>query len=540
MLGWDARTDHASGAGVASYGLAKALVGHGVDVLYVLPRPASGKAAVPQASVERKTIAAVGIGEVQRALMAAVEHAAEEEACDEGAGKEMGEGVEMLLPYTVPEGSRGVSGEGAEVRVVRRSVELRPLDVLLSPYLTARQYHQVYLEHVEQMRVAAGAEAAYGAAAGHGVAKAGTTSGVVERWAERAIAAGASGEVGQPARVTEAGESAKSNYIDDLFEETKRYAQLAMGIGRKEKFSVVHAHDWMTFEAAMAVAEEHGVPLVVQMHSTELDRAGGNANGAIMGVEHEGMHGADVVIAVSYLMKTQLIEKYGVDPQKIQVVYSAAAQATEGVGSAGSHPPTPPTAIAGSGERGALQGGSEKRHADRVVLFLGRLTEQKGPDYFLQAARKVLEVEKRVKFVLAGGGEMAEALMGSAEEMGIARHVVFTGFLKKREVEKVLQVADVYVMPSLSEPFGLASLEAMNHDVPVIISKQSGVAELLRHVLKVDFWDTQDLANKIVAVLRHPSLGQTLREEGKSEVRLLTWEDSARRVCDMYEGLTAR
>jgi len=314
---------------------------------------------------------------------------------------------------------------------------------------------------------------------------------------------------------------AATAYAGDLFSETDRYARLALAVARGEKFGVVHAHDWMTFEAALAVAAATGRPLVVQIHSTELDRAGVNANGRIMELERQGMMAADRVIAVSYKTKTQLIEKYGIDPRKIEVVYNATDVPHAGGG----------RESAAAGEHKAL------RKKQKTVLFLGRLTQQKGPDYFLRAAQKVLSVEPDVKFVIAGKGDLLDDLKELAGELGIKRKVVFTGFLKKDPVSKAFKAADVYVMPSLSEPFGIAPLEALAHDVPVIISKQSGVAEVLRHVLKVDFWDTEDLANKILAVLRHPPLAQTLRERGQEEVRQLSWDDSARRIAEVYEEL---
>jgi glycosyltransferase involved in cell wall biosynthesis len=313
---------------------------------------------------------------------------------------------------------------------------------------------------------------------------------------------------------------ADSNYAGDLFSETERYARLALAVARGETFSVIHAHDWMTFEAGMAVAAAANKPLVVQIHSTELDRAGVNANGRIMEVERQGMIAADRVIAVSYKTKTQLIEKYGIDPRKIEVVYNAT-ESRPGNG--------------GAGSEDAAKKPLRKRQ--KTVLFLGRLTAQKGPDYFLRAAKKVLQVDPDVKFVVAGKGDLLDDLKELANELEIRRKVVFTGFLKKDPVEKAFKAADVYVMPSLSEPFGIAPLEALSHDVPVIISRQSGVAEVLRHVLKVDFWDTDDLANKILAVLRHPSLAQTLRERGQQEVRQLSWDDSARRIAELYEQL---
>jgi glycosyltransferase involved in cell wall biosynthesis len=236
-----------------------------------------------------------------------------------------------------------------------------------------------------------------------------------------------------------------------------------------------------------------------------------------MELERQGMVAADRVVAVSYRTKTQLIEKYGIDPRKIEVVYNATDLPA-------AHAQTPRAPL---------------RKKQKTVLFLGRLTQQKGPDFFLRAAQKVLSVEPDVKFVVAGKGDLLDDLKELALELGIKRKVVFTGFLKKDPIEIAFRSADVYVMPSLSEPFGIAPLEALAHDVPVIISKQSGVAEVLKHVLKVDFWDTDDLANKILAVLHHPPLAETLRERGQEEVRQLSWDDSARRIAEVYDELAA-
>jgi glycosyltransferase involved in cell wall biosynthesis len=228
------------------------------------------------------------------------------------------------------------------------------------------------------------------------------------------------------------------------------------------------------------------------------------------------MHAADKVIAVSNRVKRMLVERYEVEPDKIAVVHNAIEGADENVvGSAHAmfHP------------RGKL------------VLFLGRITSQKGPEHFLAAAKKVVNVFSDVKFVMAGDGDQRIAMEELADDLEIADKVMFTGFLSKPEVETLFQTADVYVMPSVSEPFGIVSLEALRSDVPVIISRQSGVAELLHHVLKVDFWDTDDLANKILAVLRHPSLADTLRQEGQHEIRQLTWHDAARQTVMIYETL---
>ncbi|HWE95414.1 MAG TPA: glycosyltransferase [Tepidisphaeraceae bacterium] len=303
------------------------------------------------------------------------------------------------------------------------------------------------------------------------------------------------------------------HYGGDLFAEVQRYSALASEIARQESFDVVHAHDWMTFPAGLAVAAMKGVPLVVHVHSTEFDRSGVHVDSRIYDIERRGMHGAMKVIAVSYLTKNQVTHQYGVDASKVEVVYNAIE--TNGHG---------------------FDEEKYKIHKDeKIVLFLGRITMQKGPEYFLAAAKKVLEVMDNVKFVMAGSGDMTRRTIEMAAAMGIGHKVLFTGFLRGPDVERVFKMADLYVMPSVSEPFGIAPLEAMSHDVPVIISKQSGVSEVLTHALKVDFWDVNEMANKIIAVLKHPPLASTLRQHGSFEVSRLSWTDAARACMGVYE-----
>src|SRR5687768_200640 len=306
-----------------------------------------------------------------------------------------------------------------------------------------------------------------------------------------------------------------AHYAGDLFGEIQRYAQLAAEVARGESFDVVHAHDWMTFPAGLAVAGLKGVPLVVHVHSTEFDRSGSHVDNRIYDIERRGMHGAIKVIAFSHLTKSLITQHYGVDPAKVEVVYNA---------------------IETPNGNGNFDEEKYKIHTDeKIVLFLGRITMQKGPEYFLAAAKKVLEVMDNVKFVMAGSGDMIRRTVEMAAGMGIGHKVLFTGFLRGNDVEKVFKMADLYVMPSVSEPFGIAPLEAMAHDVPVIISKQSGVSEVLTHALKVDFWDVNEMANKIIAVLRHPPLASTLRQHGSFEVRRLSWTDAARSCVQVYQ-----
>lgn len=303
-------------------------------------------------------------------------------------------------------------------------------------------------------------------------------------------------------------------YDGDLMGQVHRYASLAVGLAQDEDFDVIHAHDWMTYPAGLAVAALSGRPLVVHIHSTEFDRSGENINQQVYDIERAGMHGADRVICVSYLTRGIALSRYGVNPEKVEVVYNAVDMPS-----------------------GRTVGTKTIACDEKIVLFLGRVTMQKGPEYFLQAAKKVLEKFKKVRFVIAGSGDLISQSVSLAAELRIGKYVAFTGFLRGDDVGRIFRMADLYVMPSVSEPFGIAPLEAISHNVPVIISKQSGVSEVLTHVLKVDFWDTDDMANKIVAVLRHPPLRRVLREQGQIELRKLSWRDSARKCKKIYKEL---
>jgi len=304
------------------------------------------------------------------------------------------------------------------------------------------------------------------------------------------------------------------DYSGDMYGEVQRYADLAVRLAADEQFDVIHAHDWMTYPAGAAVARISGKPLIVHVHSTEFDRSGEHVNQVIYDIERMGMHAADKVIAVSYLTRSIIISRYGVSGDKVEVVYNGVER------NGSSNWPAGDTTLKGD---------------EKIVLFLGRITMQKGPDYFLRAAKKVLEKMDNVKFVMAGSGDLMHRAVEMAAELGIGSKVLFTGFLRGEDVQKIYKMADLYVMPSVSEPFGIAPLEALDNDVPVIISKQSGVSEVLTHALKVDFWDVDEIANKIIAVLTYPPLGITLRSHGNYEVRKLRWKDSATRCAKIYE-----
>ena len=303
-----------------------------------------------------------------------------------------------------------------------------------------------------------------------------------------------------------------AHYAGDMFAEVQRYARIAVEIALTEHFDVVHAHDWMTYPAGIAVAAATGKPLVVHVHSTEFDRSGEHVNQRIYDLERQGVHVASRVIAVSHLTRNILVSRYAAPAERVEVVYNA-------INNEDNHDIDTPPPIGKN---------------ERIILFLGRITMQKGPEYFVAAAKKVLEYEKDVRFVMAGSGDMIRRVIELAAELGIGHKFVFTGFLRGDDVTRIFKMADLYVMPSVSEPFGIAPLEALSNDVPVLISKQSGVSEVLTHALKVDFWDTHEMANKIIAVLRHPPLQNTLREHGNFEIKKLTWTDSAQNCVNVY------
>ena len=310
-------------------------------------------------------------------------------------------------------------------------------------------------------------------------------------------------------------------YSGDLFGEAHRYADLCLDLSKGEDFDVIHAHDWLTFPAAQALSKATSKPWIAHVHSTEYDRAGEGANLDIVQYEKAGVLSADRVIAVSEFTRKILINRYGVDQSRCDVVYNGVEQ-TINNGTEKTRPVTPPAGI---------------KKDEKVVLYLGRVTMQKGPEYFIAAAKKVLEKMDNVKFVVAGSGDQIERTIEQAAKAGIGSKITFTGFLHREDVRRVYEMADVYVMPSVSEPFGIAPLEAIAHNVPVIISRQSGVSEVLEHALKVDFWDTHDIANKIIAVLRHPPLSKTMREQADLEVRELTWDGAAKKCEAVYDGL---
>jgi len=305
-------------------------------------------------------------------------------------------------------------------------------------------------------------------------------------------------------------------YGTNLMEEVARYAIVAGEIALRYDFDIIHAHDWLTYLAGITAKRLTGKPLVVHMHATEFDRSGNNINTQVYDLEKMGMKEADIVIAVSNLTRNIVISKYGINPEKVITVHNAVE-------------------FDKSDNMEVERGVPEK-----VVTFLGRITYQKGPEYFIEAAAKVLKRYPNVRFVMAGNGDLLTRAIRRVAKLGIATKFHFTGFLKGADVNRMYSYSDVYVMPSVSEPFGISPLEAMRANVPVIISKQSGVAEVLSHALKVDFWDIDAMADAIHALLVYPALSNFVVKNGFEEVNSLKWDNAAAKVKEIYTKLTGK
>ncbi len=307
------------------------------------------------------------------------------------------------------------------------------------------------------------------------------------------------------------------DYGSDLISEVIRYSRVAGVIAGEHPCDVIHAHDWMTVFAGIEARRISGRPLILHIHALEFDRSGENINQDIYDIERHGLEAADGVIAVSRFTKNIMVERYGIDPGKVTVVHNAVTRR----------------------EAGAVYH-VEKDPRRKTVLFLGRITFQKGPDYFVEAAARVLREMPEATFIMAGTGDMMTRMVERVAALGIGSRFHFTGFLEGDDVERAFALSDLYVMPSVSEPFGIAPLEAMLYDVPVIISRQSGVSEVLRHALKVDFWDVEELACKIMAVLKHPPLAAELVEGLRDELRHIRWEHAAEKILSVYDTCLSR
>ncbi|MDD2966673.1 MAG: glycosyltransferase family 4 protein [Desulfovibrionaceae bacterium] len=308
----------------------------------------------------------------------------------------------------------------------------------------------------------------------------------------------------------------RGDYGADLLQEVQCYGQAGAALALQEQagrgFDVIHAHDWMTYPAGMLAKKLTGKPLVVHVHATEYDRSGENINPDVAAIERAGMLAADVVMVVSHLTRSLVVQRYNVPPEKVVVVHNAVSRHD-----ARQRYDVPPLC-----------------HKEKRVLFMGRVTFQKGPEYFVEAAAEVLRRMPNVRFIMAGSGDMLPRMVRRAGQLRIGNRLHFPGFMRGAEVDRMYAMSDLYVMPSVSEPFGIAPLEAVLYDVPVMLSYQSGVAEVLHNALKVNFWDTHEMASKICAVLSYPKLAAAMVKNCREELKTITWDKAAAHIRAAY------
>ncbi|MEZ4906315.1 MAG: glycosyltransferase family 4 protein [Saprospiraceae bacterium] len=303
-------------------------------------------------------------------------------------------------------------------------------------------------------------------------------------------------------------------YGANIIEEVHRYALIASELVTQDNYDIIHAHDWLTYEAGILAKQKSGLPLVVHMHATEFDRSGENVNQVVYDIERRGMEQADMVFAVSNLTRNIVINKYGIDADKVKVVHNGVEPSES-----------------------KDENIEEKAVNEKIVTFLGRITFQKGPEYFVEAANKVQQKDDEVRFVMAGSGDMLPKIVERVAKVRMGTKFHFAGFLKGQEVDKMFVQSDVYVMPSVSEPFGISPLEAMRSNVPVIISKQSGVSEVLKYALKVDFWDIDEMSDYMYALLHYDGISKMFSKYGRQEVDELKWEYATKIMKEFYETL---
>lgn len=303
-----------------------------------------------------------------------------------------------------------------------------------------------------------------------------------------------------------------------ILEEVHRFAHQASLIAQEEEFDLIHAHDWTSYLAGIAAKVASGKPLILHVHATSFDQAASeNVDPAIYKIEAEGFAMADKIVAVSEWTRNIIIQRHGINPDKIVVVHNGCDTTTP--------PKLQPTLS------------SLKAEGKKIILYHGRITIQKGVDYFVRAARRVVDVDPNVVFVISGWGDMTNQIIAQVGALGLSKHVIFAGALWEEERDRMYQSVDLLVMPSVSEPFGLVPLEALQHGAPSLISKQSGVAEVLTHALKVDFWDTEEMANQILSALRYPVIGRQIVNEGRRDLNRMSWREAAQKMYQLYRTL---
>lgn len=307
-------------------------------------------------------------------------------------------------------------------------------------------------------------------------------------------------------------------YGKDLAQEIENYTAMSVELTKNIQPDIIHCHDWMTYEAGIRAARHHHKPLVAHIHATELDRTHFQPNPWIYDREKRGFEQADRIIAVSNYTKNILVQHYGISPDKISVVHNGNMK---------------PDLMYND----SLRSEFKRIHGGPMVLFLGRLTVQKGPNQFLDMAAEVHSQRPEVRFVMAGDGHMLGELVHRSHELGLQDVLSFAGKVSNEEAQKLFAQADCFVMPSLSEPFGLVALEAVAQGTPVVLSNQSGVGEVVSHAMKVDFWDTSKMADCVLTILRDDAMAKQLKAEAPHILNTLTWENQAQHVRSLYQQI---
>jgi glycosyltransferase involved in cell wall biosynthesis len=496
MLGWEYPPHISGGLGTACEGLTTALARRGIEIDFLVPRLYGqedaphmhllGAAGATPPMPLRAPVVAPAPPEVGRSVTAPIS--------SDGSTSEPPADETVSVPVETPSSASGDKEPLTEVRVVR-------VPAMLKPYLDEATYRELVTSgSIPRQKLA---EVIAGVQQIPDPPKEPTKEGAVHLPAEEL-----------PFAEQEPVSPEGVHYGDDLFAEVARYAMAAAHRVNGRKYDLVHAHDWMTFPAGVEIARRAGAPLLVHVHSLEYDRAGKGADPDITSVERQGLEYATRVVAVSYYTRGLINRVHATPLDKISVVHN------------------------GVYARETVQAYTQQRRSQGpVVLFLGRVTFQKGPEYFVQAAARVLQHVPNAVFMLAGSGDMLPRMQAMVEDLGITDSFRFPGWLKGAEIERAFSTADVYVMPSVSEPFGIAPLEAMSYDRPVIVSKQSGVSEVLRNALKVDFWDVDKMASQIVALLELPELRRTIVERAREEIRHIHWDAAADKLVPVYESV---
>ena len=508
MLGWEFPPNQSGGLGTACYGITRALLRKGTDVLFVLPSTTLSEH--PESHVKLRSASGTLVPE----LAPREEELRRDFQSGRGVPQppmgrvRLHEHLRTLSPASSEHGGRTIE----ELHTFTSRMVMRGIRSSLRPYTTPESYEEYLTQFLSR-------RSSHDEPASEGLPPLEQLERFKNALAASALAKSGPGKAAAPAgEMTWTEIKLHGGYGKDLMSEVYRFSIAAAQIAMEEDFDVIHVHDWMTYPAGILIKQLTGKPLVAHIHALEHDRSGEGVNPEIAHIEWAGMTAADTVVAVSYYTKNEVMRQYAIPEDKIQVVHNAVNRDES---QHQYHLSVPP-------------------HKEKRVLFMGRITYQKGPDYFVEAARLVHERMPDVHFVMAGSGDMFYRMVRRVAQLRMGTVFHFPGFQKGTDIERMYASCDLYVMPSVSEPFGIAPLEAMICDTPVILSRQSGVSEVVHNALKVDFWDIHEMANKICAVLAYPRLAEAMVRNSREDLRRIRWSTAAARLNDIYRDCLNR